>query len=80
MRNGAQVTSYNAAKHAPEEVIEVVDNANKAVVELRAFFQYLDHSCTEKDGLKDQLSQTLTDADRLANNLNEASRQLQLLL
>ena len=80
MRNGAQVTSYNAAKHAPEEVIEVVDNANKAVVELRAFFQYLDHSCTEKDGLKDQLSQTLTDADRLTKNLNEASRQLQLVL
>ena len=63
-----------------KEVSEVVDNANKAVVQLRAFFQDLDHSYTEKDGLKDQLSQTLTDADRLANNLNEASRQLQLLL
>ena len=63
-----------------KEVSEVVDNANKAVVQLRAFFQDLDHSYTEKDGLKDQLSLTLTDADRLAKNLNEASRQLQLVL
>jgi len=61
-------------------VSEVVDNANKAVVELRAFFQDLDQSYTDKGGLKDQLSQTLSDGDRLAKNLNEASRQLQLVL
>jgi len=63
-----------------KEVNEVVDNANKAVVQLRTFFQDLDQSYTDKGGLKDQLSQTLTDADRLAKNLNEASRQLQLVL
>jgi phospholipid/cholesterol/gamma-HCH transport system substrate-binding protein len=63
-----------------KEVSEVVDNANKAVVELRTFFQDLDQSYSDKGGLKDQLSQTLSDADRLAKNLNEASRQLQLVL
>jgi phospholipid/cholesterol/gamma-HCH transport system substrate-binding protein len=63
-----------------KEVSEVVDNANKTVVEIRSFFRDVDQSYTEKGGLKDQLSQTLTDADRLAKNLNEASRQLQLVL
>jgi phospholipid/cholesterol/gamma-HCH transport system substrate-binding protein len=63
-----------------KEVSEVVDNANKAVVELRTFFHDLDQSYSDKGGLKDQLSQTLADADRLAKNLNEASRQLQLVL
>ena len=63
-----------------KEVGEVVDNANKAVVELRSFFRDVDQSYIEKGGLKDQLSQTLSDADRLAKNLNEASRQLQLVI
>ena len=63
-----------------KKLTEVVDNANNAVVQLRTFFQDLDESYTDKGGLKDQLSQTLADADRLAKNLNEASRQLQLVL
>jgi len=63
-----------------KEVSEIADNANKAVVQLRTFFQDLDQSYTDKGGLKDQLSQTLADADRLAKNLNEASRQLQVVL
>jgi phospholipid/cholesterol/gamma-HCH transport system substrate-binding protein len=63
-----------------KEVSEVVDNANKAVVELKSFFRDVDQSYVGKGGLKDQLSQTLDDADRLAKNLNEASRQLQLVL
>src|SRR6516162_6534601 len=63
-----------------KEVNEVVDNANKAVVKLKSFFEDLDQSYTDKGGLKDQLSQTLADAGRLAKNLNEASRQLQLVL
>src|SRR6516164_463177 len=45
-----------------KEVNEVVDNANKAVVQLKTFFQNLDQSYTDNGGLKDQLSQTLTDA------------------
>jgi phospholipid/cholesterol/gamma-HCH transport system substrate-binding protein len=78
LRNVQTITG--ALVEPSKEVNEVVDNANKAVVELRTFFQNLDQSYTEKGGLKDQLSQTLGDADRLAKNLNEASRQLQLVL
>jgi phospholipid/cholesterol/gamma-HCH transport system substrate-binding protein len=78
LRNVQTITS--ALVEPSKEVNEVVDNANKAVVELRTFFQNLDQGYTEKGGLKDQLSQTLGDADRLAKNLNEASRQLQLVL
>jgi len=62
------------------EVGEVVNNANKAVVELRSLFRNLEQSYVEKGGLKDQLSQTLGDADRLAKNLTDASRQLQGLI
>src|SRR5215471_10127978 len=58
----------------------VFDNANKAVVELRSFFYDLDQSYTDKGGLKDQLSQTLSDADRLAKNLGDTGRQLQLMI
>lgn len=63
-----------------KEVSEVVDNANKAVVELKSFFRDVDQSYTEKGGLKDQLSQTLSDADRLAKNLNDTGRQLQQVI
>ena len=63
-----------------QEVGEVVDNANKAVVELRSFFRAVDQSYTDKGGLKDQLSQTLSDADRLTKNLGDTSRQLQLMI
>jgi phospholipid/cholesterol/gamma-HCH transport system substrate-binding protein len=59
---------------------EVVDNANKAVIELRTFFDHVDRSYAEKGGLKDQLSQTLDDADRLAKNLGDTNRQLQQVI
>src|SRR5215831_18858263 len=36
-----------------QEVGEVVDNVNKAVLELRSFFHALDQSYTDKGGLKD---------------------------
>ena len=62
------------------DVGEVVNNANQAVVELRSLFRKLEQSYVEKGGLKDQLSQTLGDADRLAKNLIDASRQIQLLI
>src|SRR6516162_7396685 len=60
-----------------KELGEVVDNAN---IELKSFFRDVDQSYTEKGGLKDQLSQTLGDADRLAKNLTETSRQVQQVL
>ncbi|HKM71377.1 MAG TPA: MlaD family protein [Stellaceae bacterium] len=63
-----------------KQVSEVVDNANKAVVELKSLFGNIDQSYTDKGGLKDQLSQTLNDADRLAKNLNDTGRQLQQMI
>jgi phospholipid/cholesterol/gamma-HCH transport system substrate-binding protein len=73
-------TISGALVEPSKELSEVVDNANKAVVVLKSFFGDVDQSYTEKGGLKDQLSQTLSDADRLAKNLNESSRQLQQIL
>jgi phospholipid/cholesterol/gamma-HCH transport system substrate-binding protein len=70
---GALVTPAKA-------VNDVVDNANKAVLELKSFFHEVDRSYTEKGGLKDQLSQTLGDADRLAKNLIDTSHQLQQVI
>ncbi len=73
-------TISGALVEPSKELSEVVDNANKSVVVLKSFFGDVDQSYTEKGGLKDQLSQTLSDADRLAKNLNELSRQLQQIL
>ena len=73
-------TISGALVEPSKELSEVVDNANKSVVVLKSFFGDVDQSYTEKGGLKDQLSQTLSDADRLAKNLNESSRQLQQIL
>jgi phospholipid/cholesterol/gamma-HCH transport system substrate-binding protein len=78
LRNIQTITG--ALVEPSKQVNDVVDNANKALVELNSFLEDLDHSYTDKGGLKDQLSQTLADADRLAKNLNEASRQLQVVL
>jgi phospholipid/cholesterol/gamma-HCH transport system substrate-binding protein len=61
-------TITGALVEPSKEVSEVVDNANKALADLRSFFRDVDQSYTEKGGLKDQLSQTLGDADRLAKN------------
>src|SRR5215831_557257 len=61
-------------------VSEVVDNANQAVIELKSFFREVDRSYTDKGGLKDQLSQALGDADRLAKNLVDTSHQLQQVI
>ena len=61
-------------------VSDVVDNANQAVIELKSFFREVDRSYAEKGGLKDQLSQALGDADRLAKNLVDTSRQLQQVI
>ncbi len=63
-----------------KEVSEVVENANAAVLALRSFFGDVDQSYVSKGGLKDQLSQTLNDADKLAKNLGDTNRQLQQVL
>src|SRR6266850_135490 len=76
----ATVQIRGGTQEASEEVADVVNNANKAVIELRSFFRNIEQSYVEKGGLKDQLSQTLGDADRLAKNLTDASRQIQTLI
>ena len=63
-----------------KEVSEVVENANAAVLALKSFFGNVDQSYVAKGGLKDQLSQTLNDADKLAKNLGDTNRQLQQVL
>ena len=63
-----------------KEVSEVVDNANAAVLALKSFFGHVDQSYIGKGGLKDELSQALNDADKLARNLGDTNRQLQQVL
>jgi phospholipid/cholesterol/gamma-HCH transport system substrate-binding protein len=75
------IRTITAAFVAPaKEVSEIVDNANATILELRSFFRDLDQSYVGKGGLKDQLSQTLDDADRLAKNLSDSNRQLQSVI
>jgi phospholipid/cholesterol/gamma-HCH transport system substrate-binding protein len=78
LRNLRTITG--ALVEPSKEISKVLDNANSAVVELKSLFHDIGQSYVEKGGLKDQLSQTLGDADRLAKNLIEASRQVQQLI
>jgi phospholipid/cholesterol/gamma-HCH transport system substrate-binding protein len=58
----------------------ILDNANATVLELKSLLQTVDRSYAERGGLKDQVSQTLKDYDRVAANLTDTSRELQLML
>lgn len=58
----------------------VLENANAAMVQLRSALANIDQSYTARGGLKDQLSQTLRNYDRVAANLTETTRQLQQLI
>ena len=73
-------TITGALVEPSREASVVVDNANQAVIELKSFFREVDRSYAEKGGLKDQLSQALGDADRLAKNLVDTSHQLQQVI
>jgi phospholipid/cholesterol/gamma-HCH transport system substrate-binding protein len=59
---------------------EVVDNANKAVLQLNALLSDADRSYIGHGGLKDQAAQALGDYDRLARSLIVDSRQIQQIL
>jgi phospholipid/cholesterol/gamma-HCH transport system substrate-binding protein len=70
-----------------QEVGTILDNANtalgsanSAMVELHSLLHNVDQSYTVKGGLKDQLSQTLKDYDRVAGNLTDTTHQLQLAI
>ncbi len=58
----------------------ILDNANATVLELKSLLQTVDRSYAERGGLKDQVSQTLKDYDRVAANLTDTSRELKLML
>jgi phospholipid/cholesterol/gamma-HCH transport system substrate-binding protein len=59
---------------------EVVDNANKAVLQLNALLSDAYRSYIGHGGLKDQAAQALGDYDRLARSLIVDSRQIQQIL
>jgi phospholipid/cholesterol/gamma-HCH transport system substrate-binding protein len=63
-----------------QDVGPILDNADAAVVELKTLLQHVDQSYATHGGLKDQLSQTLRDYDRVAGNLTDTARQLQLTI
>lgn len=63
-----------------QDVGAILDNADAALVELKTLLQHVDQSYAGRGGLKDQVAQTLKDYDRLAANLIDTSRQLQLML
>jgi phospholipid/cholesterol/gamma-HCH transport system substrate-binding protein len=55
-------------------------NANTGVLALNSFIHNVDHSYTERGGLKDQASRTLKDYDRVAITLGDTARELQAIL
>jgi phospholipid/cholesterol/gamma-HCH transport system substrate-binding protein len=59
---------------------EVIDNANKSVLQLYALLRDIDQSYIGRGGLKEQASQALGDYDRLAKSLLDNSRQIQVIL
>lgn len=60
-----------------QDVGAILDNTNTAVLEAGALLQHVDQSYTARGGLKDQVSQTLEDYDRVATNLTDTTHQLQ---
>src|SRR5271156_797855 len=63
-----------------QDVGPILDNADTAIVELKTLLQHVDQSYAGRAGLRDQISQTFKDYDRLAESLIDTSRQLQLML
>jgi phospholipid/cholesterol/gamma-HCH transport system substrate-binding protein len=63
-----------------QDIGAILDNANASMIELRSLLHNVGESYASKGGLKDQVSQTLKDYDRLAANLTDTARQLQLTI
>jgi phospholipid/cholesterol/gamma-HCH transport system substrate-binding protein len=69
-----------AAVEQRKGVSEVVANANASLVQLAALLRSLEQNFSARGGLKDQVAQTLGDYDRVARNLAETIRQLQVVI
>jgi phospholipid/cholesterol/gamma-HCH transport system substrate-binding protein len=63
-----------------KDIAELVTNANTAAHTLSTLLDDIDRSYTGPDGLGNRAAAALADADRVAKNLTETSRQLQLTL
>lgn len=58
----------------------ILGNADDTILELKTLLSHVDQSYAGRGGLKDQVSQTLKDYDRVAASLVDTSHQLQLML
>ncbi len=63
-----------------QQVGPILDNANATVLQMKSLLQHVDQSYADRGGLKDQLSQTLKDYDRVAANLIDTAQQLKLTI
>jgi phospholipid/cholesterol/gamma-HCH transport system substrate-binding protein len=63
-----------------KDIADLVSNANTAAHALSELLDNVDRSYTGTDGLGNRAATALTDFDRLAKNLSETNRQLQLTL
>ncbi len=63
-----------------EDIGPILDNADDSLIALKTLLNHVDQSYAGRGGLKDQVSQTLKDYDRVAANLVNTSHQLQLIL
>jgi phospholipid/cholesterol/gamma-HCH transport system substrate-binding protein len=63
-----------------QEVNELVNNANAAVIELKSLLDHVDESYASRGGLRDEASKALNDFDRLAKGLIDTNKQLQQVL
>jgi len=69
-----------AVAERKQDIAELTANANIAVVSLNSLLRNLDQSYSDPQGLRDALAGGLADFDRLAKNLADTNRQLQLAL
>jgi phospholipid/cholesterol/gamma-HCH transport system substrate-binding protein len=63
-----------------QDIAELVDNAKKAAATLSTLLDNVDRSYSGADGIGNQAKSALTDFDRLAKNLSDTNKQLQMTL
>lgn len=63
-----------------QDIGVILDHTNAGILEFKSLMHDVDHSYTMRGGLKDQVSQTLKDYDRVATNLTDTARQLQAVV
>lgn len=74
-----RVTSGGLAESS-KSIGPLADDARTTLRSVNSFVTNVDHSYSDRDGLKDQMSVTLTDFDHVAKGLNESNHSLQGIL